>query len=191
MVCTFAILGFNLYNQTTPYSTFTHCFGHKLDLYTVEGVFSVSFFPAVSLSFFCPQVWMFLFTIYNKYSQCTLTFLKWQFMFVVWVWFKKDFKVVDETAWQKPWSDPLPASSLQSGSWEGYSVNQAGTLPLAPLAPVLRCEVKAFWIYAQVSLLHCSFMPIHNILWKRQDILTLDSRDKAKSFHVLYRILWK
>lgn len=48
--------------------------------------------------------------------------------------------------------------------WGGYSANQAGTLPLAPLAPVLRCEVKAFWIYAQVSLLHRSFMPIHNVL---------------------------
>lgn len=48
--------------------------------------------------------------------------------------------------------------------WGERSVNQAAALPLAPLAPVLRCEVKAFWIYAQVSLLHRSFMPIHNVL---------------------------
>lgn len=65
---------------------------------------------------------------------------------------------------QKPLSDPPFASSLLSGGRGGFLVKQAGALPLAPLAPVLRCEVKAFWIYAQVSLLHRSFMPIHNVL---------------------------
>lgn len=53
-------------------------------------------------------------------------------------------------------------------------------LPLAPLAPVLRREVKAFRIYAQVSLLHRSFMSIHDILWKSQDVLTLDSNNTNK-----------
>lgn len=75
-------------------------------------------------------------------------------------WVQKGLNV----ARQKPLSDPPFASSLLSGGWGGYSAKQAGTLPLAPLAPVLRCEVKAFWIYAQVSLLHRSFMPIHNVL---------------------------
>lgn len=64
--------------------------------------------------------------------------------------------------------------------WGGCAVNQAGYLPLAPLAPVLRCEVKAFWIYAQVSLLHRSFVSIHNVLWKCQDVLTLHGTDKTK-----------
>lgn len=67
-------------------------------------------------------------------------------------------------ACQKPLCDPLLVSSLLSDGWGVYGVKRAGTLPLAPLAPVLRCEVKAFWIYAQVSLLHRSFMSVHNVL---------------------------
>lgn len=51
----------------------------------------------------------------------------------------------------------------------------AGSLPLAPLAPVLGREVKAFRIDAQVSLLHCSFVSVHDVLWQSQDVLTLRS----------------
>lgn len=79
-------------------------------------------------------------------------------------WVQKGFDVLNAIARQKPLLDPPLALSLLSGGWGVFSVNQAGTLPLAPLAPVLRCEVKAFWINAQVSLLHRSFMPIHNVL---------------------------
>lgn len=32
--------------------------------------------------------------------------------------------------------------------WGGGFINQAGTLPFTPLAPVFGCEVKAFRIYA-------------------------------------------
>lgn len=65
------------------------------------------------------------------------------------------------------------------GVWD----SGAAPLPLAPLAPVLRCEMKAFWIDAQVSLLHRSFMTVHNVLWESQDVLTLESRMKTEVKH--------
>lgn len=49
-----------------------------------------------------------------------------------------------------------------------------GTLPLAPLAPVLWSEVKTLGINAQVSFVHRSFVSFHNVLRERQDVLTLN-----------------
>lgn len=72
----------------------------------------------------------------------------------------------------------LTSSVLEMVTVDGavYSVpwkEGVQSLPLAPLAPVLGCEVKAFGVYAEMSLLHGFFVSVHNLLWKCQNVLTL------------------
>lgn len=61
-------------------------------------------------------------------------------------------------------------------------------LPLAPLAPVLGGEVKAFGVDAQVTLLHCPLMPLHYVLRKSQDILALRSHRERRGSNMLIKI---
>jgi hypothetical protein len=61
-------------------------------------------------------------------------------------------------------------------------------LPLAPLAPVFRGEVKAFGVNAQVTLLHCPLMPLHYVLRKSQDILALRSHRKRRGSNMQIKI---
>ena len=62
--------------------------------------------------------------------------------------------------------------------WRGEPGELAGSLPLAPLAPVLGGEVKAFGVDAQVTLLHGSLMALHNVLRESQDVLALGTPAK-------------
>lgn len=82
-------------------------------------------------------------------------------------------KVLGEKDQRKPSSGPLFASGP-------LCCFRFRTLPLPPFAPVLWSEVKAFGIYAQVPLLHCSLMSIHNVLWQSQNVLTLHSRNQSQ-----------
>lgn len=62
----------------------------------------------------------------------------------------------------------MPKSSVVEMVWVhgAVSVSKRGgkSLPFAPLAPVLGREVKAFGVYAQMSLLHGFFMSVHDLL---------------------------
>lgn len=142
--------------------------------YTVEGVLSIlAVSRLISLSFLKSQYTR---SIHNK---------SWQSKFIMSYLknspgLKKVLRLFNESLDLSHCLLRVRYMASLGGGGGGVSVSLTGPLPLAPLAPVLWCEVKAFWIYTQVSLLHRSFVTVHNVLWESQDVLTLHARDNKK-----------